>query len=49
LFSVPSRAEYERYRTAVREDEVALAPPRFHAETRCVISFGRSSMRPVFV
>jgi len=47
LFSFPSLAEYERYRTAVREDEVALAAWRFQAETRCMISFERSFMRPI--
>ena len=48
LFSFPSLAEYERYRTSVRQDEVALAAWRFQAETRCVVSFERSFMRPVF-
>ena len=47
LFSLPSLAEYERYRMAVREDEVALAAWRFQTETRCIISFERSFMRPV--
>ena len=48
LFSFPSLADYERYRTAVREDEVALAAWRYQAETRCILSFERSFMRPVF-
>lgn len=47
LFSFPSLAEYERYRTAVRQDEVALAAWRFQEETRCVVSFERSFMRPI--
>ena len=47
LFSFPSLAEYERYRTAVRDDEVALAAWRFADDTRCVVSFERSFMRPV--
>jgi hypothetical protein len=48
LFSFPSLAEYERYRTAVKQDEVALAAWRFAEETRCVVSFERSFMRPMF-
>jgi len=48
LFSFPSLAEYERYRTAVREDEVAKAAWRLAEETRCILSFERSFMRPVF-
>jgi hypothetical protein len=33
---------------AVRQDEVALAAWRFQAETRCVVTFERSFMRPIF-
>jgi hypothetical protein len=46
LFSFPSLAKYERYRTAVREDEVAKAAWRLAEETRCIMSFERSFMRP---
>jgi len=45
---LPSLAEYERYRSAVKQDEVALAAWRFAEETRCVVSFERSFMRPMF-
>jgi len=48
LFSFPSLAEYERYRTAVKQDDVALAAWRFAEDTRCVVSFERSFMRPMF-
>jgi hypothetical protein len=48
LFSFPSLAEYERYRTLVRADEVAKAAWRLAEETRCIVSFERSFMRPVF-
>jgi len=48
LFSFPSLAEYERYRTAVRVDEVAKEAWRLAEETRCILSFERSFMRPVF-
>jgi hypothetical protein len=47
LFSFSSLAEYERYRTAVKQDEVALAAWRFAEETRCVVSFERSFLRPL--
>ena len=42
-----SLAEYERYRTAVKSDEDARAAWRLADESRCVISFERSSMRPL--
>ncbi len=48
LFSLPSLAEYERDRNAIRQDAVALAAWRFQEETRCVVSFERSFMRPLF-
>jgi len=48
LFSFPSLAEYERYRTAIKQDDVALEAWRLQEETRCVVSFERSFMRPVF-
>jgi len=48
LFSFPSLADYERYRAAILQDEVALAGWRFQEETRCVLSFERSLMRPLF-
>jgi len=47
LFSFPSLGEYERYRTAVKQDEVAVAAWRFAEETRYVVSFERSFMRPL--
>ena len=48
LFSFPSLADYERYRTAIRQDEAALAAWRFEEATRCIVSFERSFLRPVF-
>ena len=47
LFSFPSLADYERYRAAIRSDEATLAAFRFATETRCVLSFERSFMRPL--
>ena len=48
LFSFSSLAEYERYRTAVRDDEAAQEAWRLAKETRCIQSFERSFMRPIF-
>lgn len=48
LFSFESLAEYERYRNAVRNDESALEAWRLAEESRCVVSFERSFMRPLF-
>jgi hypothetical protein len=47
LFSFPSLADYERYRTAVKNDETARAAWRYQEETRCIVSLERSFMRPV--
>ncbi len=48
LFSFPSLATYEEYRGKIRKD--ADCQKAFdHAEkTRCIISFERSFMKPIF-
>ena len=48
LFSFPSLAEYETYRTQAASDPACQAAMRYYAETKCFISFERSFMRPVF-
>lgn len=48
LFSFPSLAAYEEYRTKIREDEECLAAFAFAEKTRCIVSFERSFFRPVF-
>jgi antibiotic biosynthesis monooxygenase (ABM) superfamily enzyme len=45
---LPHEGPDERYRTAVRDDEVAKEAWRLAEETRCILSFERSFMRPVF-
>lgn len=46
LFSFPSLAAYEAYRTALAaECQAALA---YAEKTRCILSFERTFMRPVF-
>jgi hypothetical protein len=48
LFSFPSIAEYERYRTAVSSDEGCKeATARFN-ETKCFSSYERTFLVPVF-
>ncbi len=48
LFSFPSLASYEIYRQAIHKDPECLAALAFAERTRCIISFERSFMRPVF-
>ena len=46
LFSLASLADYERYRIAVKQDEIALAAWHHQAETHCILSFDRTSCAP---
>jgi hypothetical protein len=48
LFSFPSLAAYEEYRAKIREDPECQKAFRLAEETRCIQSFERSFMRPVF-
>jgi hypothetical protein len=47
LFSFPSLAEYEQYRTLFGVDPEFVAADRFRDESGCVIRYERSFMRPV--
>jgi len=47
LFSFPSLAEYEQYRTLFGVDPDFVAADRFRDESGCVIRYERSFMRPV--
>jgi len=47
LFSFPSLAAYEAYRLKMGEDPECQAAFRFAEESRCVVSYERSFMRPV--
>lgn len=47
LFSFPSLAEYERYRQDSFNDPECLAAFRYAEETRCILSYERSFLRPV--
>jgi NIPSNAP len=48
LFTFPSLAAYETYRTQAAVDPECQAAMRFYEETRCFISYERSFFRPVF-
>lgn len=48
LFSFPSLAEYEQYRNKTKSDPECIAAFKYAEETRCIISFKRSFLRPVF-
>ncbi|WP_368488910.1 NIPSNAP family protein [Clostridium sp. BJN0013] len=48
LFSFPNLAKYEKYRKEINTDKECQAVLAYAEETRCIISFERSFMRPVF-
>jgi NIPSNAP len=48
LFSFPSLVEYEIYRTKILTDPDCLAAFAHAEQTRCILSFERSFLRPVF-
>src|SRR5471032_545450 len=48
MFSFPSLALYEQYRTDSLQDADCQAAFRYAEETRCIVSYERSFFRPVF-
>lgn len=48
LFSFPSLAAYEEYRRAIQTDPDCQEAFALAEKTRCILSFERSFMRPVF-
>lgn len=48
LFSFPSLSRYEQYRKEMMLDEECQAALAYAEKTRCIISYERSFMRPVF-
>jgi hypothetical protein len=48
LFTFPSLAAYEDYRTKLFQDADCLAALKYADETRCIVSYERSFFRPVF-
>ncbi|WP_421227666.1 NIPSNAP family protein [Aeromonas enteropelogenes] len=49
LFSFPSLADYESYRTDSLRDNECMAAFKFAETTSCITSYERSFFRPVFV
>lgn len=47
LFSFPSLAAYEQYRTLFGVDPDFIAIDKFRDETGCILRYDRSFMRPV--
>jgi len=48
LFSFPSLALYEEYRSRAAQDPECQAAMEYYRETRCFLSYERSFLRPVF-
>jgi hypothetical protein len=48
LFAFPSLAAYEEYRGKMALDEECQEAYKFADETKCILSYERSFMRPVF-
>jgi hypothetical protein len=48
LFTFPSLAAYEQYRTKSFSDTECLAAFKYAEETKCIVSYERSFFRPVF-
>jgi uncharacterized protein (DUF1330 family) len=48
LFSFPNLAKYEEYREKIQTDKNYLKAFKHAKKTRCIISFERSFMKPVF-
>ena len=48
MFSFPSLALYEQYRSDSMQDAECQAAFRYAEETRCIVSYERSFFRPVF-
>ena len=48
LFSFPSLAAYEDYRLKMGQDAECQAAFKYAEETRCIVSYERSFMKPLF-
>ena len=48
LFSFPNLAAYEEYRARIPADEGCQAALALAERTRCIVSYERSFMRPIF-
>ena len=48
LFSFPSLADYEHYRKKIKNDKDCIQAFKHAKDTRCIISYERSFMKPIF-
>ena len=48
IFSFPNLAKYEEYRIASSNDDECLEAFEYAEKTRCIISYNRTFLRPVF-
>lgn len=48
LFSFPSLAAYEKYRDEMLQDADCQKAFQYAEETRCIVSYERSFMKPIF-
>ena len=48
LFTFPTLADYEIYRTKSFTDEECIKAFKYNEETRCFLSYERSFFRPIF-
>lgn len=48
LFSFPTLSDYEEYREKIKSDAECIEAFQHASKTRCIISFERSFMKPIF-
>jgi NIPSNAP len=48
LFSFSSLADYEKYRSKIKNDDACIKAFEHASNTRCIVSFERSFMKPIF-
>lgn len=48
MFSFDSLAEYENYRNLILTDKECIATFKIAEDTKCILSYERSFLRPVF-
>ena len=48
MFSFPSLAAYEDYRERSKTDAECIAAFKLAEDNRCIVSYGRTFLRPVF-
>ncbi len=48
LFSFPNLATYEEYRTKILNCKKCMMAIKFAEDTRCILSYERSFMKPIF-